>query len=173
MRAKTSPGCAWPGSIIPDIDEVPKFSTSHRVNFTPQQIFAVVSDVGSYKDFLPLVERSTVRNRKPAVDGNENFGADLLVGYNKMGIREPFSSQVRTSLNDLSVSAVSSGNAVKKLISSWKITAVEDGKSEITFTVDYEMKNPMLQMLMKGMFDTVARKIMNAFEVRAGKLYRS
>ena len=82
---------------------MPKFSTTHRVDFTPQQIFAVVADVGSYKEFLPLVERSTVRNRKPAVDGNENFGADLLVGYKKMGIQETFSSQVQTSLKDLTV----------------------------------------------------------------------
>ena len=152
---------------------MPKFSTTHRVDLTPQQIFAVVADVGSYKEFLPLVERSTVRNRKPAVDGNENFGADLLVGYKKMGIQETFSSQVQTSLKDLSVSAVSSGNAVKKLISSWKIAAVEGGKSEITFAVDYEMKSPMLQMIMKGMFDSAARKIMGAFEARAAKLYKS
>jgi coenzyme Q-binding protein COQ10 len=152
---------------------LPQFSTSHRVNFTPQQIFAVVADGENYKEFLPLVERSTVRNRKPAIDGNENFGADLLVGYKKMGIQETFSSQVQTNLKDLSVSAVSSGNAVKKLISSWKIAAVEDGKSEITFAVDYEMKNPMLQMIMKGMFDSAARKIMGAFEARAAKLYKN
>ncbi|MEQ1521899.1 MAG: SRPBCC family protein [Aestuariivirga sp.] len=152
---------------------MPKFSTTHRVDFTPQQIFAVVADVGSYKEFLPLVERSTVRNRKPAVDGNENFGADLLVGYKKMGIQETFSSQVKTSLKDLSVSTVSSGNAVKKLISSWQIVAIEGGKSEITFAVDYEMKSPILQMIMKGMFDSAARKIMGAFEARAEKLYRS
>ncbi len=152
---------------------MPKFSTTHRVDFTPQQIFAVVADVESYKEFLPLVERSTVRNRKPAVDGNENFGADLLVGYKKMGIQETFSSQVQTSLKDLSVSTVSSGSAVKKLISSWQIVAIEGGKSEITFAVDYEMKSPILQMLMKGMFDSAARKIMGAFEARAEKLYRS
>ena len=152
---------------------MPKFSTTHRVDFTPQQIFAVVADVGSYKEFLPLIERSTVRNRKPAVDGNENFGADLLVGYKKMGIQETFSSQVKTSLKNLSVSAVSTGHAVKKLVSSWQITAVEGGKSEITFAVDYEMKSPMLQMLMRGMFDMAARKIMSAFEARAEKLYRS
>ena len=152
---------------------MPKFSTTHRVNFTPQQIFAIVADVGSYREFLPLVERSTVRNRKPAVDGSEKFGADLLVGYKKMGIQETFSSQVQTSLKDLSVNAVSSGNAVKKLISSWQIAAVGDGKSDITFAVDYEMKNPMLQMLIRGMFDMAARKIMSAFEARAEKLYRS
>lgn len=152
---------------------MPKFSTTHRVDFTPQQIFAVVADVGSYKEFLPLVERSTVRNRKPAPDGTENFGADLLVGYGKMGIHESFSSQVQTSLKDLSVSAVSSGHAVKKLISSWKIAAIEGGKSEITFAVDYEMKSLMLQMIMKGVFDSAARKVMNAFEARAKKLYKS
>ncbi len=152
---------------------MPTFSTTRRVDFTPQQIFSVIADVGSYKEFLPLVERSTVRNRKPAADGNEIFGADLLVGYKKMGIQETFSSKVRTSLTDLSVSAVSSGNAVKKLVSSWKIAPVEDGKSEIIFAVDYEMKSPMLQMIMKGMFDSAARKIMGAFEARAAKLYKS
>jgi len=173
MRARILPGCGRPGSINPNTDEVPKFSTIHRVNFTPQQIFAVVADVGSYKEFLPLVERSTVRNRKPPVDGNENFGADLLVGYKKMGIQESFSSQVQTSQKDLSVNAVSSGNAVKKLLSSWQIAAVGDGKSDITFAVDYEMKSPMLQLIMKGMFDSAARKIMSAFEARAEKLYKS
>ncbi len=152
---------------------MPKFSATHRVNFTPEQIFAVVADVGSYKEFLPLVERSTVRNRKPPVDGNETFGADLLVGYKKLGIQETFSSQVQTSLKNLTVNTVSSGNAVKKLISSWHIAAVGDGKSEITFALDYEMKSLTLQMLMKGMFDMAARKIMSAFEARAEKLYRS
>lgn len=152
---------------------MPKFSATRRVNFTPKQIFAVIADVGSYKEFLPLVERSTVRNRKPAVDDTEHFDADLLVGYKKMGIHESFSSRVQASLKDLSVNAVSSGKAVKKLISSWQITAVGDGKSEITFAVDYEMKSPILQMLMRGMFDTVARKIMGAFEARAKKLYES
>jgi coenzyme Q-binding protein COQ10 len=152
---------------------VPKFSTIYRVDFTPQQIFAVVADVGSYKEFLPLVERSTVRNRKPSSDGSEIFGADLLVGYTKMGIQESFSSQVQTSLSDLTVNTISTGNAVKKLISTWKIAAVDDGKSEITFAVDYEMKNPMLQMIMKGMFDSATRKILSAFEARAAKLYKS
>ena len=152
---------------------MPKFSTTHRVDFTPQQIFAVVADVGSYKEFLPLVERSTVRNRKPPKDGNEIFGADLIVGYKKMGIQETFSSQLQTSLKDMTVNSISTGNAVKRLISSWRIIAVEDNKSEITFAVDYEMKSPMLQMIMKGMFDSAARKIMSAFEARAAKLYKS
>ena len=173
MRARTSPGCGRPGSITPDTDELPRFTVTRRVNFKPQQIFAVVADVASYKEYLQLVERSTVRNRKPVVDEYESFSADLVIGYKKMGIHESFSSQVETSLANLSVNAVSSGKAVKKLISSWQITAVEDNKSDITFAVDYEMKSQLLQMLLSGIFDHAAKKVMAAFEARAEKLYNS
>jgi coenzyme Q-binding protein COQ10 len=173
MRATISQGCVRHVPATPDTDELPRFTTTRHVNFSPQQIFAVVADVGSYKEFLPLVERSTMRNRKPAVDGYESFSADLVIGYKKMGIHESFSSQVETSLENLSVNAVSSGKAVKKLISSWQITAVDDNTSDITFAVDYEMKSPILQMIMKGMFNSAAKKIMSAFEARAEKLYKS
>ena len=169
----TLPGCAQRGPITPDTDELPRFTATRRVNFTPAQIFAVVADVGSYKEFLPLVERSTVRNRKPAVDDYESFHADLVIGYKKMGIHESFSSQVETSRVNLSVNAVSSGKAVKKLISSWQITAVEENRADITFAVDYEMKSHLLQMLLSGMFDHAARKVMGAFEARAEMLYNT
>jgi coenzyme Q-binding protein COQ10 len=152
---------------------VPRFTVTRRVNFPPQQIFAVVADVASYKEFLPLVERSTVRNRKPPVDDYESFSAELVIGHKKMGIHESFSSQVETSRENLSVNAVSSGNAIKKLISSWQISPVDGNKSDITFAVDYEMKSHLLQMLLRGMFDHAAKKVMGAFEARAGRLYNS
>ena len=150
---------------------MPKFTVTRRLGFSPQQVFAVVADVGSYHEFLPLVERSTVRNRKPAIAGRESFSADLLIGYHKMGIQEVFTSQVETSLGDLSVAAVSSGNAVKKLVSSWQITAIAAAQSDVTFSVDYEMKSTMLQMIMGGIFDAAVRKVMNAFEARVASLY--
>jgi len=173
MRATISLGCVRHAPDSQDTDELPRFTATRRVNFSPQQIFDVVADVGSYKEFLPLVERSTVRNRKPAVDGYESFNADLVIGHKKMGIHESFSSQVETSSANLSVNAVSSGNAVKKLISSWQITSVEGNKSDITFAVDYEMKSHLLQILLSRMFDHVAKKVMGAFEARAEELYNS
>lgn len=173
MQAMTLQGCARLAPNTPDADELPRFTITRHVNFTPEQIFSVIADVGSYKEFLPLVERSTVRNRKPAVDDYEGFSADLVIGYKKMGIHESFFSQVEISRANLSVNAVSSGNSVKKLVSSWQISAVGDGRSDITFAVDYEMKSHMLQMLLGGMFDHAARKVMGAFEARTEKLYRT
>ncbi len=173
MRAMILPGFAGRGPLTPDIDGVPKFTVTRRVSFTPQQIFAVVADVASYKDFLPLIERSTVRNRRPLIGESEYFGADLVVGYRKMGIQESFSSLVESDAANLTVRANSSGNAVKKLESSWRIEPIGENKSVITFAVDYEMKSPMLQMLLGGMFESLADKIMTAFEARAGQLYKN
>jgi coenzyme Q-binding protein COQ10 len=152
---------------------LPKFSVTRRVEFSPEQIYAVVSDVGSYKDFLPLIERSTVRGRKPTVDGIEKFSADLVVAYHPLRIQEEFSSQVEADANKLLVTTVSTGAAVKKLLGSWQIEGLGPNSSDIHFNIDYEMKSMMLQMLMGGMFDSAVRKIMNAFESRAEKLYRA
>ncbi len=173
MRAMILPGYARHGPLTSDIDHVPKFTVTRRVSFTPQQIFAVVADVASYKDFLPLVERSTVRNRKPPVGDLDNFGADLVIGYRKMGIRESFSSVVESDAANLTVRANSTGNAVKKLASFWRIVPIGENKSDITFAVDYEMKSFMLQMLLGGMFESLVDKIMAAFEARAGQLYNN
>jgi coenzyme Q-binding protein COQ10 len=171
MRAMISPDCVRRVPNIPDTDELPIFSVTRRVDFSAKQIFAVVADVANYKEFLPLVERSTVRNRRHADEGCESFSADLVVAYHKLRIQEEFASQVETSLPKLLVSAVSTGTAVKKLNSTWQITGVTGKTSDITFTVDYEMKSHMLQMLLSGMFDSALRKIMNAFEARAQELY--
>jgi coenzyme Q-binding protein COQ10 len=173
MREMILPGYARQGPLTPDTDELPKFTLKRHVNFTPQQIHAVVADVASYKEFLPLVERSTVRNRKPKKGTIENFGADLVIGYKKLKIQESFSSLVESDVENLTVKASSSGNAVKKLVSSWQIVQAGDNTSDVTFAVDYELKSSMLQMLLGRMVGSLAEKIMTAFETRAGKLYNT
>jgi coenzyme Q-binding protein COQ10 len=173
MRATILRGCGRRAKKAPDTDQLPKFSVTRRVKFSPEQIYAVVADVASYKDFLPLIERSTVRGRKPTMDGIEKFSADLVVAYYPLRIQEEFLSQVEADANKRLVTTVSTGAAVKKLYGSWQIEGLGPNSSDIHFSVDYEMKSMMLQMLMSGMFDSAVRKIMNAFESRAEKLYRT
>jgi len=69
------------------------------------------------------------------------------------------------------VTAHSKEGAVKHLDTQWKIVSTGANSCEIDFTVDYALKSRSLQFLVSGMFDLVVRKIMNAFEERARKLY--
>jgi coenzyme Q-binding protein COQ10 len=151
---------------------MPHFTVTRRVNFAPEQIFAVIADVGSYREFVPLVERSTVRARKTQPDAPEQrFSADLVVAYHPLRIEEHFVSDVETSMQKFSVRTRSRGAALKSLESTWTVTAAGEKQSDVTFEVDYELKGFFLQKIFSGMFDYAVRKIMNAFEDRARALY--
>jgi coenzyme Q-binding protein COQ10 len=150
---------------------MPHFKVTRRVKFTPEQIFAVIADVGHYKEFLPLVERSTVRSREPQAEGEEKFKADLVVAYHPLRIEEHFASDVETSRSALTVKTRSKGSALKALSSNWIVMPAGEGQSEVTFEVDYELKSFFLQKIFSGMFDHAVRKVMTAFEDRARALY--
>jgi coenzyme Q-binding protein COQ10 len=150
---------------------VPRFSTSRLVDLSPEHAFAIAADVASYKEFLPLLKRSVIRGTVHRVGAIERFDADLQVALEKMGIRESFTSHVATDTETMTVSASSTDGPMKHLNVVWTIAAAADGKAQVSFSVDYAMKNMMLQMLAGGLTDYAAQKIMAAFEDRGRALY--
>ena len=150
---------------------MPKFSTTRRVNITVEQAFAIAADVASYKDFLPLLKRSAIRGERKRVGDTEIFDADLQVAFEKLGLRETFTSQVTCNTSDHTVTARSSDGPMKALKAVWKIQTAHDGKTEVSITVDYTMKSMMLQMVTGGLTDFAAQKVLQAFENRGRALY--
>jgi coenzyme Q-binding protein COQ10 len=153
---------------------MPSFTVTRRVRAAPWQIYDVIADVARYREFLPLVERSTVRGgRRSLSNGSEQFSADLVVAYHPLRIEEHFASEVTTNTEALTVSTVSSGQALKRLVSSWVVRPVGDSEADVIFTLDYEIKGFFLRNMVSGMFDHAVRKIMNAFEERVRSLHAS
>lgn len=149
------------------------FSTTRRVNLTPDQAFAIAADVSSYKDFIPLLKRSTIRGQRKSENGVENFIADLVLAVPKINLTESFTSQVTTDVNARSVTATSSDGPLKSLNAVWKISPSSDGKADVSVSVDYTFKNLMLQIIAGRFVDFAAQKIMQAFEERGFALYGS
>lgn len=150
---------------------MPKFTATRRVNLTVEQAFAIAADVASYKDFLPLLKRSVVRGEKKRVGDAETFDADLQVAFEKLGLRETFTSQVTSNMAEHTVTALSSDGPMKTLKAVWKIVGADKNNADVSITVDYTMKNVMLQMVAGGLTDFAAQKIMQAFEDRGKALY--
>ena len=150
---------------------MPKFTTTRRVKLTVEQAFAIAADVASYKDFLPLLKRSAIRGERKREGNTEVFNADLQVAFEKLGLRESFTSHVVTDADTHVVTATSSDGPMKSLKATWTIKASPDGKSDVTISVEYTMKSVMLQLMVGGLTDFVAQKIMSAFEDRGRFLY--
>jgi len=150
---------------------MPKFNVTRHVPFTVDQVFDIARDVSSYREFLPLVRRSIVRQRTALADGRVCFDSELHINYKKLGIHEVMASRVTVDRANKVVTSESAQGPVKHLRAEWRITPAAQGGSDINFAVDYELKSRSLQFVLSGMFDLVVRRIMNAFEERARTLY--
>ena len=63
------------------------------------------------------------------------------------------------------------GGPLKHLKNEWKFKEVNNS-TQLEFFIDFELKNPILNGIMKKAFELGLNKIATAFEERAIKLYK-
>ena len=146
---------------------MPKFETRRRVPYTPGEMYALVADVESYPEFLPLCEGLDVLAREPHGAG-ELLRAEMRVGYQM--IRERFTTQVTLDPTAPEVLAEHLEGPFTHLTNRWRFYPAGQG-CEVDFHIDYAFKSLMLQMLVGGMFEQAFRKFADAFEQRARETY--
>jgi coenzyme Q-binding protein COQ10 len=148
---------------------MPMFNSTRRVKHTPAQMFALVADVETYPQFLPLCEGLVVRRRTPREDGGEVLIADMTVGYK--AIRETFTSRVTLDPANLKILVEYVDGPFRYLENRWTFRPTEGEGCEIGFFISYEFASRMLGMLMGAMFDKAFRRFAEAFEKRADAIY--
>ncbi len=156
---------------------MPTYKTSHSVDHSAHNMYALVADVEQYPQFVPLCEELIVRGRKKLDDGREILVADMTVAYKLF--RETFTSRV-TLMPFSGGEGNSEGEILveyldgpfRHLENRWSFKELEEGRSEVGFFIDYEFKNRTLGAVMGVMFDRAFRKFSTAFEARADEIYK-
>ncbi len=143
------------------------FTATKQVHVSADVAYGVASDVGSYKDFLPLLKRSTIRGARQKLGDGETFRAELVVAVERLGISESFVSTVVTNPVNRTVEAVSAEGPLHALTVKWSINDVSDRVCAVTIAMDYSFKNSMLQFAAGKVLELATPKIMRAFEDRA------
>jgi coenzyme Q-binding protein COQ10 len=148
------------------------FETVRRVPVPPDIAFQVAADVASYRKFLPLLTRSTVRVPRTVTEKGEAFDAELALTFPKLGLSESFVSRVETDNLARTVRARSSEAPFREIETEWRIREAGTG-SEVSIRIDYAFRNPFIQLAASGLMDTAITKVMAAFEARALELSRT
>jgi coenzyme Q-binding protein COQ10 len=142
---------------------MPKHAETRPLPYTPEQMFDLVADVARYPEFLPWVSAIRVRS-----NSETRMVADMIVGFK--GLRETFSSQVdKQRPGSLHIDYLE--GPLKHLRNEWKFRPDGQGGCLVDFSVDFAFKNRVFEMLAGQMFDRALRKMINAFEERAARLY--
>ncbi|MGI9369297.1 MAG: type II toxin-antitoxin system RatA family toxin [Ruegeria sp.] len=148
---------------------MPIHSETRQLPYTAQQMYDLVADVASYPQFLPWC--AAARIRRTFTKGEANvLEADLVISFKVF--RERFGSRVTLFPDQLKIDTEYLDGPFKYMKSDWQFTEAANGGCEISFHVDFEFKNAILQGIIGVVFNEAMHRIVRAFEQRAADLYR-
>ena len=128
----------------------------------------MVLDIENYPEFVPWCIEGKVHDKNESTD-LITFNGDLKVG--KSILNETFSSHVSYHKKTDKIIVTNIGGPLKHLKNEWIFKEVNN-KTQLEFFIDFELKNPILNSIMKRSFELGLNKIAKSFEDRAVKLYK-
>ena len=135
--------------------------------YTAQQMYDLVADVANYPKFLPWTAAARIRSRTDRGD-HEEMLADLVISFKVF--RERFGSRVLLWPELQRIDTSYLDGPFRHLESRWEFKDVEGG-SEVSFHVDFEFRNPLLQGAAGMFFNEAMQRVVRAFERRAAELH--
>ena len=138
------------------------------ISCNKKKLINMVLDIEKYPDFVPWCIEGKINEKKETEDFIE-IKADLRVG--KRFINEVYSSLVLYSKNKDTILVTNISGPLKFLKNEWKFKEINN-KTLLEFSIDFELKNNFLNLIMKNSFNFGLNKIANAFEDRARKIFK-
>ena len=133
-----------------------------------KQLIEMVLDIQKYPEFVPWCIEGKIEDKNESTD-LITFKGDLKVG--KSLLNETFSSHVSYYKEKDKIIVTNLDGPLKHLKNEWVFKEVNDA-TQLEFFIDFELKNPILNSIMKKSFELGLNKIAKSFEERAIKLYK-
>jgi len=132
------------------------------------QLIEMVLDIEKYPEFVPWC----MEGKKFDVTESDDlitFNGDLKVG--KSLINETFSSHVSFFKEKDLIIVTNLDGPLRHLKNEWSFKEINNA-TQLNFFIDFELKNPILNGIMKKSFELGLSKIAKSFEERAIKLFK-
>tara|TARA_B100001245_G_scaffold221725_1_gene193304 strand:+ start:147 stop:596 length:450 start_codon:yes stop_codon:yes gene_type:complete len=146
---------------------MPKASVKRSIECKKEQLIDLVLDIEKYPTFVPFCVDAKVYERKDQGD-LLLIVADLTIG--KGPFKDTYKSDVRFNKKEDSIYVTNLDGPLKHLENKWYFTE-ENKVTEVSFEVDFELKNVFLNIVMTKSFQFALDKIAEAFQKRAEDLF--
>ena len=145
---------------------MPKASVKRLIDNKKNKLIEFVLDIEKYPEFVPFCQGSKVYEKKQEGDLTL-IVADLTIG--KGPFVDTYKSDVKFNKKDDTIYVTNIDGPLNYLENNWKFQEQGD-LTEVTFDVDFEIKNKFLNILMTKSFQFGLEKIADAFQKRAESL---
>lgn len=134
--------------------------------YSPQEMYALVTDVNQYPQFLPWCDHANVVEQ-------DTSGMTAEVGIAFAGVRQTFITRnTHTETNRVDMQLVK--GPFSKLDGQWHFHPLGDGSQracKVELTLNYGFDNATLAKLVGPVFDKIAASMVDAFVKRAQQVY--
>jgi ribosome-associated toxin RatA of RatAB toxin-antitoxin module len=136
---------------------------SALVTYTPAQMYALVSDVGRYPEFLPWCTAAQVREISPT----ERVAT---VKVSRGVLQAEFTTR-NTLTPDALIHMQLLHGPFRDLNGLWRFEAIGERGSRVQFRVEFEFKNKLTATAFNSVFESLCGTIVDAFVARAKQIY--
>jgi ribosome-associated toxin RatA of RatAB toxin-antitoxin module len=133
--------------------------------FSAQEMFALVTDIERYPQFLPWCDQASV------LDHHEH-GMTARVGISIGGIRQSFTTRnAHAPGQQVQIQLVE--GPFSRLDGQWNFSPLGQGERacKVEFTLRYDFDSATLAALVGPVFDKIAGSLVDAFVKRANQVY--
>jgi len=148
---------------------MPKASVKRLIECNKTQLINLVLDIESYPLFIPYCLNSKVYEKKEKED-MISIIADLTIG--KGPFKATYKSDVKYYKSTDTIHVINIEGPLKHLDNKWTFTKKNDC-TEISFVIDFEIKNKFLNIVMGKSFQYGLDKVADSFQKRANDLFKS
>lgn len=134
--------------------------------YSPEQMFALVTDVANYPQFLPWCDRAEVLEHTPD-------GMLAKLGLRVAGLNPSFTTR-NSHVPPHSVRMALVDGPFSQLAGEWTFGPVGDGSQaacKVSLSLQYGFSSAALAMCVGPVFDKIADGLVNAFIERAQRVY--
>ena len=146
---------------------MPKASVKRSIDCKKEQLIDLVLDIEKYPKFVPFCLGAKVYEKKDKGD-LLLIVADLTIG--KGPFQDTYKSEVKFNKKKDFIYVSNLGGPLKHLENKWYFKE-ENKITEVSFEVDFELKNDFLNIVMTKSFQFALDKIADAFQKRAEELF--
>ena len=147
---------------------MPKASVKKSIECKKEQLIDLVLDIEKYPKFVPFCINAKVYEKNEEGDLLLMI-ADLTIG--KGPFKDTYKSDVKYHKNEDSIFVTNLDGPLKHLENTWHFKE-KNNITEVSFEVDFELKNEFLNILMTKSFQFGLDKIADAFQKRAEDLFK-
>jgi len=146
---------------------MPKASVKKLIECKKEQLIDLVLDIEKYPEFVPFCAGAKVYEKKEK-NNLLLIVADLTIG--KGPFKDTYKSDVKYNKEENSIFVTNLDGPLKHLKNTWYFKE-KNNITEVSFEVDFELKNEFLNIVMTKSFQFALDKIAEAFQKRAEHLF--